>query len=122
MEEDEPLYYRLIKAFFKLTGVPMVLNTSFNTIKSEVRPHFTCFTGTKVQIMALEKEACTADSGDPRRCRAVVSACAVYLLYWYNSTNTDAREACSRLRRPPQMPCGRFCMRAAQSGYSVYLL
>ena len=35
MESDEPLYYRLIKAFFKLTGVPMVLNTSFNTIKSE---------------------------------------------------------------------------------------
>jgi len=35
MEQDEPLYYRLIKAFFKLTGVPMVLNTSFNTIKSE---------------------------------------------------------------------------------------
>jgi len=34
-EEQEPLYYRLIRAFFKLTGVPMVLNTSFNTIKSE---------------------------------------------------------------------------------------
>ena len=32
---DEPLYRRLIAAFFKLTGVPMVLNTSFNTIKSE---------------------------------------------------------------------------------------
>jgi len=27
-EESEPLYYKLIKAFFKLTGVPMVLNTS----------------------------------------------------------------------------------------------
>lgn len=32
--EDNPWYYRLIQAFFKLTGVPMVLNTSFN-IKGE---------------------------------------------------------------------------------------
>lgn len=34
-EEDEPLYHRLIKTFFKQTGVPMVLNTSFNTLKGE---------------------------------------------------------------------------------------
>lgn len=27
---DQPLYHRLISAFFALTGVPMVLNTSFN--------------------------------------------------------------------------------------------
>lgn len=31
----EPYYHRLISAFFKATGVPMVLNTSFNTLKSE---------------------------------------------------------------------------------------
>ena len=29
-EVDNALYHRLIKAFFKLAGVPMVLNTSFN--------------------------------------------------------------------------------------------
>jgi len=29
-EEDNPWYYRLIQAFFKITGVPMVLNTSLN--------------------------------------------------------------------------------------------
>eukprot|EP00960_Hanusia_phi_P011561 337499-Hanusia_phi.AAC.2 len=34
-EDSEPLYFALIRAFFRLTGVPMVLNTSFNTIKSE---------------------------------------------------------------------------------------
>jgi hypothetical protein len=34
-EEDNPWYYRLIQAFQKLTGVPMVLNTSFNTLKGE---------------------------------------------------------------------------------------
>ena len=33
--EAEPAYHRLISAFFKATGVPMVLNTSFNTLKSE---------------------------------------------------------------------------------------
>lgn len=33
--EAEPKYHRLISAFFKATGVPMVLNTSFNTLKSE---------------------------------------------------------------------------------------
>jgi carbamoyltransferase len=34
-KEAEPLYYRLISSFFKLTGVPMILNTSFNTLSSE---------------------------------------------------------------------------------------
>jgi len=33
--EAEPHYHRLISAFFKKTGIPMVLNTSFNTLKSE---------------------------------------------------------------------------------------
>jgi carbamoyltransferase len=33
--EAEPFYHRLISAFYKETGVPMVLNTSFNTLKSE---------------------------------------------------------------------------------------
>jgi carbamoyltransferase len=33
--EAEPFYHKLITEFFKRTGVPMVLNTSFNTIPSE---------------------------------------------------------------------------------------
>ena len=33
--EDEPLYHRLITKFYELTGVPMVLNTSFNTLPGE---------------------------------------------------------------------------------------
>lgn len=32
-EESEPMFYKLIKLFYKKTGVPMVLNTSFNTLK-----------------------------------------------------------------------------------------
>ena len=34
-KEAEPLYHKLISAFFARTGVPMVLNTSFNTLSSE---------------------------------------------------------------------------------------
>lgn len=34
-EEDDAWYYRLIRAFSVLTGVPMVLNTSFNTLRGE---------------------------------------------------------------------------------------
>ena len=33
--EDEPLYHKLITKFYELTGVPMVLNTSFNTLPGE---------------------------------------------------------------------------------------
>lgn len=33
-EEDNPVYYGLINAFYRLTGVPVLLNTSFN-IKGE---------------------------------------------------------------------------------------
>ncbi len=34
-EEDEPMYHAFISTFYKNTGVPMVLNTSFNTLPSE---------------------------------------------------------------------------------------
>ncbi|KAG7366120.1 carbamoyltransferase [Nitzschia inconspicua] len=33
--EAEPLYHKLITKFYDLTGVPMVLNTSFNTLPGE---------------------------------------------------------------------------------------
>lgn len=34
-EEDEPTYHAFISTFFQKTGVPMVLNTSFNTLPGE---------------------------------------------------------------------------------------
>jgi len=34
-KEDEPTYHAFIETFYKNTGVPMVLNTSFNTLPSE---------------------------------------------------------------------------------------
>jgi carbamoyltransferase len=33
--QDEPIYHKFISKFFEMTGVPMVLNTSFNALPSE---------------------------------------------------------------------------------------
>ena len=65
--------------------------------------HFTCFTGTKVQILTLQAQACSLSRrsmwwhGTRRRptsrCRRLFeSMCwsVFYLLYWYKSTNSDA--------------------------------
>jgi len=49
-------YYALIEAFFRLTGVPMVLNTSFNESEPVVcRPEeaLDCFLRTKMDILVL---------------------------------------------------------------------
>src|SRR5262249_5362161 len=51
-----PLYYALIEAFFRLTGVPMVLNTSFNENEPVVcRPEeaLDCFLRTKMDVLVL---------------------------------------------------------------------
>lgn len=34
-KEDEPMYHSFISAFYERTGIPMVLNTSFNTLPGE---------------------------------------------------------------------------------------
>jgi hypothetical protein len=43
---------------------------------------FTCFTGTKVQILTQKTRLEAFNQGTP-----------FYLLYWYKSTNTDAEDA-----------------------------
>jgi len=51
-----PRYYRLIEAFRKLTGVPMVLNTSFNENEPVVcKPAeaLACFLRTKMDVLVL---------------------------------------------------------------------
>jgi carbamoyltransferase len=53
---SNPRYYALIEAFFRLTGVPMVLNTSFNENEPVVcRPEeaLDCFLRTKMDILVL---------------------------------------------------------------------
>lgn len=55
-KEDNPLYWKLIKEFENLTGVPVVLNTSFNenepiVCKPEEAPD--CFLRTKMDMLVL---------------------------------------------------------------------
>src|SRR6516164_2583933 len=53
---SNPLYYALIEAFFRITGIPMVLNTSFNENEPVVcRPEeaLDCFLRTKMDLLVL---------------------------------------------------------------------
>jgi carbamoyltransferase len=55
-ESQNPLYYRLIQEFGRLTGVPVVLNTSFNENEPIVnRPEeaLDCFLRTKMDVLVL---------------------------------------------------------------------
>lgn len=55
--ESNPRYYRLIEAFEQLTGVPMLLNTSFNENEPVVcRPEeaLNCFLRTNMDVLVLE--------------------------------------------------------------------
>ncbi len=55
-ERPNPRYYRLIRAFERETGVPLVLNTSFNENEPVVcRPEeaMDCFLRTKMDVLVL---------------------------------------------------------------------
>jgi carbamoyltransferase len=56
-ENDNPLFYKLISEFEKLTGVPILVNTSFN-IRSEPIVEspldaWNCFMGTDLDILII---------------------------------------------------------------------
>ena len=54
--DANPLYYRIIEAFGELTGVPMVLNTSFNENEPVVcRPEeaLDCFLRTEMDVLVM---------------------------------------------------------------------
>ena len=53
---DNPRYYALIEAFARLTGVPMVLNTSFNEnepVVCQPEEALDCFLRTKMDVLVL---------------------------------------------------------------------
>ncbi|MBI4680683.1 MAG: carbamoyltransferase, partial [Nitrospirae bacterium] len=55
-KNTNPRYYRLIKAFENLTGIPIVLNTSFNENEPVVcRPEeaLDCFLRTKMDVLVI---------------------------------------------------------------------
>ena len=55
--EDNPLYYDLIDEFYKITGVPVVINTSFNVrgepIVCTPEDAYTCFMRTKMDNLVM---------------------------------------------------------------------
>jgi carbamoyltransferase len=55
-ERTNPRYYRLIKAYRDLTGVPMVLNTSFNEnepVVCEPKEALDCFLRTRMDLLVM---------------------------------------------------------------------
>jgi carbamoyltransferase len=55
-EQTNPRYYQLIKAFYQKTGVPMLLNTSFNENEPVVcKPEeaLDCFLRTNMDVLVL---------------------------------------------------------------------
>ncbi len=55
-QESNPRYYRLIETFDRMTGVPIMLNTSFNENELVVcRPEeaLDCFVRTKMDVLVL---------------------------------------------------------------------
>lgn len=57
-EQTNPLYYRLIKEFEKITGVPIVLNTSFNEnepIVDTPEQALDCFLRTRMDAIVLNR-------------------------------------------------------------------
>ena len=60
MHESNPRYWSLIKAFERLTGVPMLLNTSFNENEPIVlRPAeaLDCFLRTNMDVLVMGDHA-----------------------------------------------------------------
>jgi carbamoyltransferase len=69
-KRTNPLYHRLIETFFQKTGVPMVLNTSFNEnepVVCEPREALDCFLRTKMDVLVLgERTFLSRETGTDR--------------------------------------------------------
>lgn len=64
-EEDNGIYYRLIRAFRDLTGIPMVINTSFNVQEPIVctpDEAWSCFSRTEMDCLVLGN--CFVEKGE----------------------------------------------------------
>jgi carbamoyltransferase len=68
--EENPVYWRLIKEFEKLTGVPVVLNTSFNENEPVVcKPQeaIECFLRTKMDVLVVGNYFVEKDNPNGKR-------------------------------------------------------
>ncbi|MCI6218101.1 MAG: hypothetical protein MR629_06200 [Helicobacter sp.] len=57
-KESNPRYYALLQAFYKLTGSPVLINTSFNVrgepIVCSPQDSFSCFMGCEMDVLVIE--------------------------------------------------------------------
>ena len=67
--ETNPLYHAVISAFKRLTGCPVVVNTSFNVrgepIVCTVADAFRCFMGTEIDMLVVGNSILHKDKQDP---------------------------------------------------------
>lgn len=61
-EKENPLYYKLIKSFYKKTGVPLVLNTSFNLrgepIVASPKDAYSTFIRSGIDVLVMGNYVC----------------------------------------------------------------
>lgn len=61
-------FYKLVTAFYKLTGVPVILNTSFNINKTPIvetpKDAIDCFLRTKIDILVIGNYICSKSYGN----------------------------------------------------------
>ncbi len=71
--EDSPRFHALLRAFHELTGVPMLLNTSFNVngepIVCSPEDAIRCFLGTGIDLLIVEDTAIEKRAGASKRPR-----------------------------------------------------
>jgi carbamoyltransferase len=68
-QNNNPLYWKLIKAFKELTGVPVVLNTSFNEnepIVCSPQEAIECFLRTKMDVLVIGPYIVRKNGDDPQ--------------------------------------------------------
>lgn len=68
--KDHPLYYDIIQAFYKKTGCPVIINTSFNVrgepLVCTPRDAFTCFMRTEMDVLVIGSFLLLKDEQEPR--------------------------------------------------------
>ena len=71
--ETNPLYYDIIDAFYRRTGCPVIVNTSFNVrgepIVCTPEDAYRCFMRTDMDVLVLENFILLKSAQHSRRCR-----------------------------------------------------
>jgi carbamoyltransferase len=66
---DNPLYYDIIRAFYELTGCPVIVNTSFNVKDEPIvctpEDAYRCFMKTEMDVLVMESYVVTKAAGSP---------------------------------------------------------